>query len=314
LKRPSISDAQGENVYGKRYLVVTADDYGIGPATTHGILDLAAQGLVTCSVLLVNSPYAEQAVRAWRQAGPSLELGWHPCLTLDRPLLAADQVPSLVGADGCFHALGRFLRRLLLGRIASAEVEAELRAQFTRFVELVGQPPTVVNSHHHVQVFAPVGAILTELLARRPPLPYVRRVREPWSLLLRVPGARCKRLLLSTLGRGNAARQELAGLAGNDWLAGVTDPPWVADPDFLARWLTQMPGRVVELTCHPGYYDATLVGRDCTRDDGQLERRVRELHLLRQANYREACRRAGFQLVSPSQLRGQPCCDLPRAA
>jgi predicted glycoside hydrolase/deacetylase ChbG (UPF0249 family) len=301
-------------VYGKRYLVVTADDFGIGPATSHGILDLASQGLVTCSVLLVNSPHAEQAVRAWRQAGCDLELGWHPCLTLDRPLLPAEQVPSLVGADGCFHPLGRFLRRLLLGRIASADVEAELRAQLSRFLELVGHPPTVVNSHHHVQVFAPVGDILTELLARRPPLPYVRRVREPWSLLLRVPGARCKRLLLSLLGRGNAVRQELAGLAGNDWLAGITDPPCVADPEFLARWLTQAPGRVVELTCHPGYHDATLVGRDCTRDDGQQQRRVREMELLRQANYLEACRRAGFQLVSPSELRGQPNCGLARAA
>jgi chitin disaccharide deacetylase len=301
-------------VDGKRFLVVTADDFGIGPATTHGILDLAAQGLVTCSVLLVNSPYAEPAVRAWRQAGRPLELGWHPCLTLDRPLLPAEQVPSLVGPDGRFHPLGRFLRRLLLGRIDSAEAEAELRAQLTRFAELVGHPPTVVNSHHHVQVFSPVGDILTELLARRPPLPYVRRVREPWPVLLRIPGARLKRLVLSVLGRGNAARQEAAGLAGNDWLAGITDPPCVADPEFLARWLRQTPGRVVELTCHPGYLDTTLVGRDCTRDDGQLERRPRERQLLEQANFRQACRRAGFRLVSPTELRGFPCGGLGRVA
>ena len=52
----------------QRFLVVTADDFGIGPATTHGILELALQGRVTATVLLVNSPHAEAAVRAWRQA------------------------------------------------------------------------------------------------------------------------------------------------------------------------------------------------------------------------------------------------------
>src|SRR5713226_2341116 len=67
-----------ESVDGKRYLVVTADDYGIGLATSQAILDLAVQGRVSCAVLLVNGPYAEDAVRAWRRAGEPLELGWHP--------------------------------------------------------------------------------------------------------------------------------------------------------------------------------------------------------------------------------------------
>jgi len=47
-----------------RYLTVVADDFGIGPATSRGILDLAAKNLVTGTVLIVNSPYAEEAVRA----------------------------------------------------------------------------------------------------------------------------------------------------------------------------------------------------------------------------------------------------------
>src|SRR5439155_22241427 len=98
----------GEIVHGQRYLLVTADDYGIGPATSQGILDLAVSGVVTGSVLLVNSPYAVDAVQAWRRAGEPMELGWHPCLTLDRPLNSC--VPSLVNAEGRFWPLGGFLR------------------------------------------------------------------------------------------------------------------------------------------------------------------------------------------------------------
>ncbi len=282
---------------GPRFLVVTADDFGIGPNTSDGILDLAGQGLVTAAVLLVTSPHAEPAVEHWRRSSCQPELGWHPCLTLDRPVLPGDRVPSLVRPDGSFWPLGAFVRRLLLGSVNPIDIEAELRAQYRRFCELVGRPPALVNTHHHAQVFPPVGAILWKILAGVRPRPYVRRVREPWPMLARIPGARGKRAFLNVLGRRAARRQAEAGLPGNDWLVGVTDPACVEDPEYLARWLARVPGRVVELACHPGHLDATLAGRD-----GPLLRRVHELERLRDPRFAEACRRAGFLLVAPSEL------------
>jgi predicted glycoside hydrolase/deacetylase ChbG (UPF0249 family) len=287
----------------QRYLLVTADDYGIGPATSQGIRDLAAAGLVTSSVLLVTSPYAAEAVGAWRTAGKPFELGWHPCLTLDRPVAAPDRVASLLDETGRFWSLGHFLLRLRLRRIRASEIKVELRAQYQRFTELVSRPPMVVNSHHHVQVFSPVGAILRNILSEQKPLPYLRRVREPWRALFRVPGARMKRAVLTVLGCTDAKRQAQEGFPGNDWLAGITDPPCVANKQFLVRWLTHMPGRVVELTCHPGHLDQTLVGRDCGPDDAQLHRRPLELALFKDPSFPEACRRAGFVLVAPGELR-----------
>jgi chitin disaccharide deacetylase len=293
-------------VHGRRYLLITADDYGIGPATSQGILDLAASGVVTGSVLLVNSPHAEEAVRAWQRAGRPMELGWHPCLTLDRPLTPVGRVPSLVNAEGCFRPLAGFLRRLCLGQIRQGEVEIELRAQYGRYHDLLGQVPAIVNAHHHIQVFPQVGALLRRILGQMYPLPYLRCVREPWSTIAWIPGARAKRTFLSLLGRQQARRQQRRRFPGNDWLAGITDPLWVADPLFLLRWLARIPGAVVELTCHPGYLDRTLIGRDCSPDDGQLQRRIHELQLLRQPNFRAACGRAGFTLVSASELSKLP--------
>ena len=48
-----------------RSLLVIADDIGIGPDTTTGILQLGARGIVTGSVLIVNSPHAPEALRRW---------------------------------------------------------------------------------------------------------------------------------------------------------------------------------------------------------------------------------------------------------
>jgi chitin disaccharide deacetylase len=301
-------------VEGTRYLVVTADDFGIGPATSRGILELAAAGRVTGTVLLVSSPHAEAAVHSWRQAGCPLDLGWHPCLTLDRPILPPEQVPSLVTGDGRFPGLGLFSRRWLFGRINVGEVEAELQAQYQRFIALVGRPPSIVNSHHHIQIFGPVGKALRNVLAACAPAPYLRRVREPWLTLRHVPGARAKRMFLSLLGRRDTRGEVPDRLPGNDWLVGITDPPYVHDPRFLARWLTHVPGRVVELTCHPGHHDETLVGRDCTRDDGMLERRVREMDLLLQPTFVDAYQHAGFTLISPAELARREASERRHAA
>jgi predicted glycoside hydrolase/deacetylase ChbG (UPF0249 family) len=293
----------GAPMESARYLIVTADDFGIGPATTRGILELATLGRITATVLLVNSPYAEDAVRDWRLAGRPVELGWHPCLTIDQPVLPPQRVPSLVDCNGQFWRLSRFLFRLHMRRIVTAEVEDELRAQYRRFIDLVGTPPTVVNAHHHSQIFSPVERALATVCGEQVPLPYLRNVRDPWWTLLTVPGARWKRVLLSHLGRRSGFRQRYRGFWGNDSLAGITDPRCVEDTSFFARWLRRVPGKVVELTCHPGHFDSTLIDRDCSAADGQLQRRPTELRLLQETGFLTAVHDAGFTLISPSHLR-----------
>jgi predicted glycoside hydrolase/deacetylase ChbG (UPF0249 family) len=284
-----------------RQLLVIADDFGIGPATTAGILRLAGKGVVTGSVLLVNSPYAADAVDAWRRRGCPMDLGWHPNLTLDAPVLPPGRVPSLVGPDGRFWPLRDFLGRWLLGRLDADDIEAELQAQYDAFVDLVGAPPDFVNTHQHVGLFPPVGEMLVWVLRRREYAGYVRRVREPWALLRQVPGARLKRAVLNHLGRRQSGIQARAGFPGNDWLAGITDPPWVRDPQFFARWLACVPGRVVELMCHPGYPDPTVLGRDCEPGDGLLQRRVDEFALLDRPAFAAAVAAAGFEPARPSR-------------
>ncbi len=177
-----------------RFLIVMADDYGIGPETSRGILELAARGIVTGTVLMVNSPHAPEAVQQWRKSGARLEMGWHPCLTIDAPVAGADRVPSLVGPDGTMWALGKFLKRLMTGRVRAEDIERELSAQYDRFVELVGRAPTVVNIHQHVGVFPAIGLMLRQVLERERQRPYVRlraggpvcpdsRGREPAAVL-----------------------------------------------------------------------------------------------------------------------------------
>ena len=112
----------------QRYLVVVADDYGIGPETSRGILELAGRGVVTGTVLLVNSPHAADAVRAWRRSGLPLEVGWHPNLVMDPPAAPPGRVRSLLGDNGCLLPLGRW--RIVASLLCYAFFVVALAAPF----------------------------------------------------------------------------------------------------------------------------------------------------------------------------------------
>ncbi len=211
-------------------------------------------------------------------------------------------VPSLVSRHGKFWPLGTFLKKLFFGRIQVGEIAAEFEAQLKRYIELVGQPPRLVNSHQHVAIFSPVGQALFEVLRAHAPHAYVRRVQEPWGLVWRVQGARKKRAFLNLHGRSMGRRQAALGFPGNDWLGGVTDPPWVRRSGFFEDWIRAIPGATVEMSCHPGYPDETLLGRDCVAGDGLLQRRVDELQLLHRPEFFQAVKRAGFRLIGPAEL------------
>lgn len=284
-----------------RLLFVVADDFGIGPETTRGILDLAPSGRLSAAVLLVNSPTAVEAVQSWNRAGRPMELGWHPNLTLDRPVLPPDDVPSLVDRAGSFRPLGAFIRRALLGRLSALEVGAELRAQYELFCDLAGHPPRLVNSHQHVAVFEPVGTTLLDLLAGQASKPFFRRLGEPASLIRAVPGARWKRRWLSRRGRVLAAESRRRGFPGCDVMAGIARPELAFDDGFFARWLDAAPGQRVELMVHPGHLDGTLAGRDC-RDGLGVSRRPRELELIGRPGFRAALRLAGFRVAAAADF------------
>ncbi|MFO0965374.1 MAG: ChbG/HpnK family deacetylase [Gemmataceae bacterium] len=284
----------------ERTLFVVADDYGIGPETSRGIRELAREGIVTGTLLMVNSPYAAEGVREWQRERPPADLGWHPVLTMDTPLAPVEEVSSLLTEDGRLAPLPCFLKRWRKGEIEQEHVFVELAAQYRRFVELVGYPPPHVACHHHLQVFPVVGRALREILRGQRPLPMLRRVREAWRTLVRVPSARVKRLFLSTLGRFETRRQRRDGFPGADCLGGFGAAE--ETDDFFGRWLRAMPGRCVELMCHPGHFDATLEGRDGEDAAAWQERRACEWRLLASPKFREECENAGFRVTRPSDV------------
>ena len=206
---------------------------------------------------LVNAgPDREQLAEA-RAAG--LGLGLHVNLTLGKPLTRAR---SLVDGGGRFV---RDARRAAAGA-AAGDVRAEIEAQVARFERLVGRPPTHLDTHHHIGLYAPVRDIVLGV-ARALGVP-VRSQDAPARTRARAAGLRTP--------------DHFFGDAG-------ADAYW--SPQRTLACLRALPPGVSELMCHPGRFDDDLAYSRYGRQ------RETELAGLTDPEVRQAAGRHGIRLA-----------------
>ena len=98
-----------------RYLIVTADDFGLSPGVNRGILEAHRRGVLTSTSLMVLRAACTEAVALAREC-PDLSVGLH----------------------------------LDLGE--SAGVAGAVRDQFVQFERALGRPPTHVDGHHDLHL------------------------------------------------------------------------------------------------------------------------------------------------------------------
>lgn len=271
-----------------RLLIVNADDYGLSPATSRGILAAWQDGIVTSTTVLVNFPWSAECA-AWLADAPGLGVGLHLNLTAGSPVLPAAEVPSLVGPEGGFVKNLWHLRH----RVRLPEVRREWEAQLRRFVEIVGRPPTHLDSHHHVHCLPNLAAVFVDL-ARAHGIPAARALR-PSDL----PAAdslwdRLSTFVFRQYLRASAARLRQGGLRLPDRVL-LTD----FDRRLLLRWLHELPDGLTELVCHPGYVDDEL-----RRISSRVEARPAELADLTAPEVRDLVREEGICLVHYGQVAG----------
>jgi chitin disaccharide deacetylase len=127
---------------GRRQLIVNADDLGQSAGVNLGIAEAVEHGIVTSTSLMVRWPAAEGAAR-WARAHPGVSVGLH--IDLGEWTYSGGQ--------------WRQLYEVCAGEDPGA-VEAELRRQSSRFIELIGRCPTHLDSHQHVHRDEPVRSLV----------------------------------------------------------------------------------------------------------------------------------------------------------
>ena len=193
-----------------KYLIVNADDFGASRGINRGVLEAHRRGILTSTSLLVSRRWSEEAAALGRGA-PELSIGLHVHLPDDRGPVA------------------HFQPRL----------QEELRAQFQRFQELMGRPPTHIDSHHNAHRRSEALPEFIQLanryglpLREHSPAPYFSKFYGQW-------GGQTRLEQIST--------------------------------ESLARMLeTEIGDGITELSCHPGYAEPDYAGSYAGEREAEL--------------------------------------------
>ena len=219
-----------------KYLIVNADDFGASHGINRGILEAHQRGILTSTSLLVNTAWSVEAAELSRTA-PELSVGLHADLLNELKETADDP------------------RRRL---------REELEKQFFRFVELMGRPPTHLDSHHNLHrdpkalpEFLALAAQHGLSLREHSPVRYFSKFYGQWG--------------------GKTHLEQIS-------------------VESLARMLeTEIEDGITELSSHPGYVEPTYL-------TGYGVEREAEVRTLCDPVVREALAAQSIQLVSYHDL------------
>jgi hopanoid biosynthesis associated protein HpnK len=234
-----------------KFLIVTADDFGLHEAVNRAVEQAAREGVLSAASLMIGAPAAADAVRRARQL-PRLAVGLHLVLADGWSVLPPARIPALV--DAC----GRFGKRMVLDGVrffalpaVRRQLEAEIRAQFEAFAAS-GLALDHVNAHKHFHLH-PTLLAMTLRIGREFGVRAVRVPREPEWLARRAGGALRGRAVSGLLSPWLALmrrRLRSAGIAYNDNVVGIAGSGAMSETTLL-EVLARLPEGVTEIYLHP---------------------------------------------------------------
>ncbi|HET6878854.1 MAG TPA: ChbG/HpnK family deacetylase, partial [Pirellulales bacterium] len=183
-----------------------ADDFGLSAGINRGIIEAHERGIVTSASLMVRGSGAAAAADYGRKDS-RLSVGLHIDLA------------EWIFRDGAWTPLYQVVELA-----DPAAVEQEVLRQLDAFNDLLGRPPTHLDSHQHIHRDEPLRTVAQRLAAKlKVPLRHFSAVQYCGSFY------------------GQSAKG---------------DPvPEAIRADALLAVLRCLPPGITELACHPGYPD-----------------------------------------------------------
>lgn len=271
-----------------RPFVLCADDYGMTPAVSRGILRLIEAGRISATGAMTNMPAWKRAAHELWPYDQKLDFGVHLNLTCGEPLTA---MPAFA-LEGEFPRLPEIIVRGLAGRLPLAEIEAEIAAQLSEFEERMGRMPDFIDGHQHVHSMPGVRRALAAVIARRYPgeKPYIRDAADRLAAIRARKVQARKAMIVTGLARPFAAGIAALGFALNKGFSGYSafDPRQdyaAAFPNYLVA-----PGAKQLVMCHPGEIDDEL-----RRLDPAVDSRPLEIAYFLSDQFLETCDGAGMR-------------------
>ncbi|WP_077329035.1 ChbG/HpnK family deacetylase [Virgibacillus siamensis] len=202
-------------------LIVNADDFGLTPGVSAGILYAHQHGILTSTTAMVNTEFSKESLEEVKRY-PDLGVGLHLVLDAGQPI--STSVSSLTDNRG------EFLKgRELIESAKRQDIKDELEYQLELLLRS-GVDVTHIDSHHHMHLHIPCGMEAVVEVAETYKLP-VRSFSD--SVL---PGS----VLTSDYFHYD--------FYGDNYVS----------PEYLLNLFSGLQPGVTEIMCHPAFLDSWL--------------------------------------------------------
>jgi chitin disaccharide deacetylase len=272
----------------RKYLIVTADDFGLHETVNEAVEQASQAGVLTAASLMVGAPAAADAVRRAREL-PHLRVGLHLVLADGRAMLTPERIPSLVDQTGYMNSR-MFVNGVRFFALPGVrrQLEAEIRAQFAAFAR-TGLTLDHVNVHKHFHLHPTLLETLLRV-GREFGVPAVRVPYEPLWFAAH-GGAWLAGANAALLGPWVALmkrRLRKAGILHNDQLFGIA-ASGTMDEAKLLTILARLPPGITEIYLHPAVRSGAAIAASMSR-----YRHADELAALLSPRVRAAIAAGGF--------------------
>ncbi|MBN9218714.1 MAG: ChbG/HpnK family deacetylase [Mesorhizobium sp.] len=245
-----------------RRIRLIADDYGLAPGVSTAILDLLERGRLTGTSCMTGFTEWEEAARRIKPLCGHAAVGLHLTLTDQQAVTGR----SSLAPEGRLPPLRALALPVVRGRVEERDVHAELDAQLSRFVGVLGRQPDFIDGHQHVHFLPVVRKWLRMRFSEgsgRPPL--------RGSPALGDAAVAPKIAAIAAVAAGFNRSMARAGFTIMEPLTGIYD--W-KQPDRFAPLLQAAVETLGEnglFMCHPGHVDDTLRARDPMQSVREVE-------------------------------------------
>lgn len=235
-----------------KYLIVNADDFGLTESVNQGITKAFREGIVrSTSIMPVGKAY-DDAVKLAKE-NPGLDIGIHLCLTQEKPVLAKNEIGSLLSNDGNFFKTPtELIVHYLFCRTKLKEIQRELDAQIRKVLDS-GIKVTHLDSHDHIHMFPPILNIVARL-AKQYGILYVR---YPYERLVSFNSNVSRHFIgyiLIVLCFLSKQIFKKSGILKTDYFYGFLNSGHLSEQNLM-QVFKKINNGITEIICHPGVYD-----------------------------------------------------------
>jgi chitin disaccharide deacetylase len=238
-----------------RQLIINADDYGLTPGVSEGIIQGHLTGCITSTSVMINQ-FMHHRMEINTASLPNMGFGIHLNITTGKPILPPEDLTTLVNPDRKFIGVEHVFNQA--ESINLIQVEKEWRAQIIGFLIKFGRPDHI-DSHHHVHLHPRFFPIVLQIAGEmRVPIRFPIQMDDlegfPYDSSISGLSEDITREIL----RDDLTLLQPSGIRFPDYFCDDFITPNIDNPTKLLEYIHHLPEGVTEMMCHPGYLDDEL--------------------------------------------------------